>query len=95
MSGFRSYNDHSMTLSLNISLEAEDALRKFAKQAGLTVEAAAALVLERSLASPDLGAISGTVASSFAQSGMSEDEVAALLEREKHEMRSKRRAKAS
>jgi hypothetical protein len=83
-----------MVLSLNISAEAQAKLQAKAADAGVDVETYAARQLER-LVSPHLSVktISGPIAEAFAQSGMSEDELAEFLEDEKHAMRAERRAK--
>src|SRR5688572_19843629 len=82
-----------MTLDIPLSPKAEATLRKQAHEAGLSAEAIAARLLERSLARiPDLTEISGPIYEAFKASGMTEDELAELLEREKHAMRAERRA---
>jgi len=83
-----------MTLEVMISPKAEATLRKHADQAGLPAADIAACLLERSLSKiPDLVEISGPIYEAFKASGMTEDELTELLEREKHAMRSERRAK--
>ncbi len=83
-----------MTLEIPLSDKAEATLRKHAHQAGLPAEAIAARLLERSLSKiPDLTEISGPIYEAFKDSGMTEDDLAELLEREKHAMRAERRAK--
>ena len=85
-----------MTLQVTISSDAEAALRKQADEAGLPAEAVAARLLERSLHRiPDLKEISGPIHEEFLRSGMTEDELTELLEREKHAMRAERRARKS
>ncbi len=85
-----------MSISIPLSTEAEARLRKHAGEAGLPAEAIAARLLERTLFKiPDLVEISGTIYEAFKSSGMSEEELSDLLEREKHAMRNERRAKKS
>lgn len=84
------------TLEIPLSSKAEAMLRKHAHEAGLPAEAIASRLLERSLSKiPDLVAISGPIYEAFKASGMTEDELSELLEREKHAMRAERRAKES
>jgi len=83
-----------MSISIPLSTEAEATLRKHADEAGLPAEAIAARLLERSLSKiPDLVEISGPIYEAFKASGMTEEELTDLLEREKHVMRAERRAK--
>ena len=83
-----------MSISIPLSTEAEAKLRKQADEAGLPAEAIAARLLERSLSKiPDLVEISGPIYEAFKASGLSEDDLTDLLEREKHAMRAERRAK--
>jgi len=85
-----------MTLAVPISSQAETALREKALKAGQDIATYAAGVLERCSLQPlSITEISGPLSADFARSGMTEDELSELLEREKHEMRSARRAKAS
>lgn len=74
-----------MVLNLSISAEAEAKLKAKAAAAGVDVETYARHYVER-LASPlpTLRELSGPIAEA---SGMDEDELAAFLEREKHDMR--------
>lgn len=82
-----------MILDVPLSSEAETALRKHANETGLSAEAIAARLLERSLARiPDLAAISGPIHDAFRASGMSEAQLSELLEQEKHAMRAERRS---
>ena len=84
-----------MVLSISISPEAEARLRAKAQAAGIDVTAYATRQLERlaapSLPSQSLKEISGNIAEAFKNSGLSEDELAAFLETEKHNMRAERR----
>ena len=82
-----------MVLSISISREAEDKLRARAAMAGVDVATYAARYLELVASPPrSLEEISGPIAEHVARGGMTEDEVADLLEREKHAMRAERRA---
>jgi len=83
-----------LTISLSLSPEAEARLRAKAAMVGIGLEAYAAKELER-LASPprSLEDLSGPVAHACEESGMTEDELAAFLEQEKHAARAERAAK--
>jgi len=84
-----------MVLKISISPEAEARLREKAAAAGVDVADYAATQLELMAASPrSLREVSGPVGEGFEQSGMSEDELASFLEKEKHEMRVERRRSA-
>lgn len=77
-----------MTLSISISAEAEAKLKEKAALAGTDVETYAARHLELLAVPPrSLKAISGPIGEAVARSGMTEDEIAAFLEEEKHAMR--------
>jgi len=83
-----------MVLSISISPEAAAQLQAKATAAGVDAATYAARHLElMARPSRSLKEISGPIAESFAQSGMTECELVDLLEREKHAMRSERRAK--
>jgi hypothetical protein len=83
-----------MVLTLPISSDTEAKLKAKAAAAGVDVETYALRQLERVAALPrELVEISGPVAEAFLNSGMTEDELVAFLEREKHEMRADRRTK--
>lgn len=85
-----------MKLVVIISEEAERALRTRAKSEGLDESTLASRLLERTvLGGPDLRAISGEIYEAFEQSGMTEEQLADVLEAEKHAMRAERRKKAS
>jgi hypothetical protein len=82
-----------MVLRIPISVDAEALLRAKAEKAGVDIESYAAAQLERLAARPrTLVELSGPVADAVATSGMSEEELADLLETEKHAMRRERRA---
>lgn len=83
-----------MVLSISISPEAEAKLKAKAAAAGVDVTTYAARHLEQMASPPpSVAQLSGPVAQAFAESGMSEDELAEFLEREKHAMRAERRAR--
>jgi hypothetical protein len=85
-----------MTFSMTISGDAEHLLRELAGKAGIPPELLATRLVERSLLqSQSLAAISGQIGEAFRASGMTEDELTDLLEREKHAARAERRKKAS
>ena len=80
-----------MTIRVTLSDEAERMLKQRSAQSVQDAEAIATRLLERSLlGAPDLAKISGEITERFATSGLSEDDLATILEREKHEMRHKR-----
>ena len=80
-----------MVLQLSISPEAEARLQAKAAAAGVDLRTYAARHLELVASSPILlEELSGSIAKSFEQSGMTEDDVADFLENEKHAMRRER-----
>jgi hypothetical protein len=83
-----------MVLSLSISAEAEARLRMKAAAAGVDVETYTTRQIERMAIAPkSLQEISGPIAESFAETGMTEDELSDFLEAEKHAMRAERMEK--
>ncbi|MCL2646361.1 MAG: hypothetical protein FWD61_05055 [Phycisphaerales bacterium] len=79
-------------MNISISPEAETRLRAKAAAAGVDVTAYATRQLELLVAPPrSLKEISGEVGEAFKNSGISEGELAAFLEAEKHKMRTERR----
>jgi ribosome-binding protein aMBF1 (putative translation factor) len=83
-----------VVLSIPISVEAEAKLAEKAKAAGVDVPTYAARHLELIARAPrPLREISGPIADAFEKSGMSEEELADLLESEKHAMRAEKRAR--
>lgn len=81
-----------MVLRVSISTDAETKLKAKARAAGVDLETYASRQLEL-MAAPQrrsIREISGPVADAFAESGLTEDELAAFLEDEKHAMRSER-----
>lgn len=84
-----------MRIEVPIPPDVEAALRRHSAEAGLSVETLVARLLERYVRKiPDLVEISGPIGEAFKASGMSEDELSELLEREKHAMRAERRSKS-
>lgn len=82
-----------MVLSLTISDQALSKLKAKAATAGVDVETYASRQLELIAAPPrSLGEVSGPIADAFATSGMTEAELGDLLEAEKHQLRTERRA---
>lgn len=85
-----------MTISLDISGDAERALREQSCAAGVTPEAIAGRIVDRAVqAVIDLHAINGPIGEAFKAYVMTEDELGELLEREKYAMRAERQKKAS
>jgi hypothetical protein len=82
-----------MTLSITLSREAEAILKARAAAAGVDVETYASRQLEQSAVPRTVQELSGPVAQAFAETGMTEDEFADFLEKEKHAMRAERRAR--
>jgi hypothetical protein len=83
-----------MVLSLSISPEAEAKLKSKAAAAGVDIETYAVTLIEQFTKAPlSLKEISGPIAEEFAKSGMTEDELADLLEEAKHEMRAEKRGR--
>jgi hypothetical protein len=74
------------TMSVNIPDPAEERLRRQASAAGKPLEQLAAEVLIAQ-ATPTLREISGAVYQRFLSCGMTEDELAEILEREDHAAR--------
>lgn len=83
-----------MTLAVPISRETEASLAAKARIAGVDLPTYVARCLD-AIAKPmrSLEEISGPVAEAFKKSGMTEDELADLLETEKHAMRAERHAR--
>ena len=76
-----------MTLTVPLSPEAEARLVSKARAVGIDLGTYAARLLERDAARTTLEEISGETAVNFKKSGMTEEELGELLEREKHESR--------
>lgn len=83
-----------MVLTLSISAEAEAKLKEKAAAAGVDVATYAARHLEHVASAPrSLTDLGGPVGGAAEASGMSEDDLSAFLEAEKHAMRAERRTK--
>jgi len=76
-----------MTLTVALSPEAEATLVSKARAIGIDLGTYAARLLERDAARTTLEEISGNLAERFKKTGMTEEELGELLEREKHEAR--------
>jgi len=86
------YN-YRMVLNIPLSAATEARLKAKAKAAGVDVATYAARHLELMAAPPrPLRELSGPIAEAFAADRMTEEELAAFLESEKHAMRAQRRA---
>jgi hypothetical protein len=82
-----------MTLHVSISPQTEAKLREKAAAVGVDVDRYAAGVLERAADQPlSIEAISGPIGKAFESSGLSEDQLTEMLERAKHDERTRRRA---
>ena len=83
-----------MTLTVPLSPETEAKLVAKTKAMGVDLGTYAARLLERSVsARAMLEEISGEAGEAFKKSGMTEEELGELLEREKHAAREKRRGR--
>lgn len=80
-----------MVLNISISPEAEAKLRARAAEAGLDASSYAARVVEKAVSEPTLDEVLAPLRAEVAASGMSDEELDALLEEAKHEMRRERR----
>ena len=78
------------TLSISLPPETEAKLQERAAAHGEDVASYAARVLDEALNAPSLDELLAPVRRAFAESGMSDDELGDLLEREKHAMRAER-----
>src|SRR5665213_1637813 len=76
-----------MTIAIALSPEVESKLSARTRDAGMDVPAYAARLLERDANRAKLEEISGDVAQRFKETGMTEEELGEVLEREKHEAR--------
>ncbi len=82
-----------MTLQISLPPDLEARLREKAAAVGEDVASYAAGVLERSTKAPvPLAQLSGPIAEQFRASGMTEDQLADMLEDIKHEKRRQRRS---
>ena len=83
-----------MVLSISISPQAEANLKAKASMAGVDMAAYVSALVEQNARRPmSLEEISGPVAKDFETSGITEDELADVLEQAKHAMRAERRAR--
>jgi hypothetical protein len=83
-----------MTLTISLPPDVEAKARQRAAAIGTDLEGYIAYVVQRSVEVPmPLEQISGAVAERFRESGMTEDELSDVLEREKHEARRERRGR--
>jgi len=80
-----------MTLSLEVPKPIEERLAAKARAAGVDVSTYASRLLERDARRPI--ELSGDVFENFKRSGMTDNEVAEALEKEKHDEREARRGK--
>jgi ribosomal protein L12E/L44/L45/RPP1/RPP2 len=80
-----------MTLDIPLSSEAEKRLRERAAAAGVDVRSCARRLLEEALTKPSLDEVLAPIRQRFAASGVSEEELAEGLERERRLMREERR----
>ena len=82
------------TLTLHLSKEAQEKLSDRAAAAGSDLAAYASQILESTARKPfSLEELSGPVYERFLKSGSSDDDLAAELERGKHELRGERRSR--
>jgi hypothetical protein len=83
-----------MTVSITLAPDVEAKVRDRAAALGTDVEGYVKGLVERSVEAPvPLEQISGDVAARFDRSGMSDEELSDVLEREKHEARRERRGR--
>ena len=84
-----------VVLSISISGEAEATLRAKAAMAGVDPASYVSTLVEQSAVGriPSIAEISGPIAEEFEASGMTEEELADILEDAKHAMRAERRAR--
>ena len=81
-----------MTLTISLPPDVEAKVRARAAAIGTDLERYIAQLVIRSVEAPlSLEQISGPVSEAFAESGLTDDELSDLLEREKHEARRERR----
>ncbi len=89
------YDMGMTTLSIPVAPETEAKLRERATANGQDVASYAARLLNDAVQSASLDEILAPVRRAFEESGMTDDELSDLLEREKHAMRAERREAAS
>ncbi len=83
----------NMVLSIPITPDTEAKLRAQAAVVGVDVETFAARTLERVASRPPLDELLAPLRAEFDASGMTDEQLADLLEQAKHEMRAERRAR--
>jgi hypothetical protein len=79
-----------MTLEISLSAEAESRLLERAAAAGKDPADFVRALLERDMRRPTLEEISGPVYQEFLNSGLTDDQLAELLEETKHAMRAEK-----
>ena len=82
-----------MTIRVQLNADEEIALKKKAEAAGIDVVAYAQRVLRSEAKRPSLDELLAPVRTKFAQSGLTDDQVAQQYEAEKHARRAARRGK--
>ncbi len=82
-----------MTIRVQLNADEEIALKKKAQAAGIDVAAYALRVLRSEAKRPSLDELLATMRARFAQSGMTDDQVAEQYDAEKHAQRAARRGK--
>ena len=90
------HQEMTMCLSISLSDHLEAALRKQAKEEGVSPEVLAARLVEHSVRRlEETNAALAPIREAFLASGMTEDEAVELFEQEKHAMRKERREKGA
>lgn len=84
-----------MTLDISLAAEAEKRLRERAVAAGVDVRSCAQQLLEDALRESALDEMLAPLRARFSKSGISEDQLADDLEREKHALREEKRRRVS
>lgn len=78
-------------LTVTLRREVEETLARRASESGLAIEEYASQLLTAAVSVPTLDQILAPVRRRFQESGMTEEQLADLLEEEKHAMRAERR----
>ena len=81
-----------MTLRIDISPEAEAKLRERAASIAQPIEQMAARLLEDAVRRPSLDELLAPVRAEFEATGMTDDQLAELLEHAKHDLRTRRQS---
>lgn len=85
-----------LPLTLHISRQAQETLAQRAAASGTDLAGYVSAITEQAVQKPlSLEEISGPVYQRFLESGMTEDELSEVLEKEKHAARAERRARQS